>query len=254
MTQKKVQQQKKQRHRERMAAKQKRQKIQVLTIGTILVLLVIVIGFMVFQAVSGGKEKAQDTAANSETKAIQFPYDKQPVLGDPDAPVKIVEFGDYKCPVCRQFDQQLFPQIKKDFVEKGKAAYYFMNYPIINGSFPAELAGESVYHHQPKLFWKYHEVIYKNQKDEHQDWATTDFLVQLAKKHVPQIDATQLRKDIEQQTYLDDVKADQQKGAGAGVTGTPTVFVNGKIVDEQTTFNYPALKDVINKAYEKAAK
>lgn len=254
MTQKKVQQQKKQRHRERMAAKQKRQKIQVLTIGTILVLLVIVIGFMLFHAASDGGEKAQDPKTETDVKPMQFPYDKQPMLGDPDAPVKIVEFGDYKCPVCRQFDRQLFPKIKKDFVDKGKAAYYFMNYPIIDGSLPAELAGESVYHHQPKLFWKYHEVIYKNQKDEHEDWATTDFLVKLAKKHVPQIDAKQLRKDIDQKTYLDDVMADHKKGTEAGVTGTPTVFVNGKMVDEQTTFSYPALKDVINKAYEKAAK
>src|SRR5690349_19654660 len=67
---------------------------------------------------------------NAKKEAID--YKGQPILGEQSAQVKIVEFGDYKCPYCKNFNDQLLPGIEKDFIKTGKASLYFMNYSFIN--------------------------------------------------------------------------------------------------------------------------
>lgn len=246
---------KKQRQQERMEAAKQKKRIRSMMFGTIAALIILVGGFAIYYASAGAPSDQGETASGSSGQgSSKFAYDQQPMLGDPEAPVKIVEFGDYKCPVCQQFDAKLFPKIKKNFIDTGKVAYYFMNFPIIPGSVPAELASESVFHHSPDLFWKYHDAIYANQGPEDEDWATAEFLVQLAKKHVPGIDTEQLKKDIEEQTYLDEVKSDKQKGNSLGVQGTPTLFVDGEMLDWEHTSQWPKLKSAIQKAYEEATK
>lgn len=262
MSQKKIKQQKKQRLREREAAKQKKRKIQALMAGTIGALIILVLGFGIYHyTTSGGSESGKPTQTTKSTNHKQgstgsdgpFHYRLQPVLGDPNAPVKIVEFGDYRCSVCYHFDQNFFPKIKKNFIQKGKVAFYFMNYPILGkGSVRAALASESVFHRNPDVFWKYHETVYAHRGPESEHWATTDYLVSLAKKYVPKIDAAQLRKDIVNGTYASNVKVDYEKGKALGVQGTPTLFVNGQMLSWPQTSQYPKLKAAINKAYKEA--
>src|SRR3954463_6148013 len=67
---------------------------------------------------------------NAKKEAID--YAGQPFLGEKSAPVKIVEFGDYKCPYCKNFNDSLLPSIEKDLIDTGKASLYFMNYSFIN--------------------------------------------------------------------------------------------------------------------------
>ena len=69
------------------------------------------------------------TDAKQETVAID--YAGQPFVGEESAPVEIIEFGDYKCPHCGDFNNTLFPIINEQFVETGKAKFYFMNYSFI---------------------------------------------------------------------------------------------------------------------------
>ncbi|HET7657048.1 MAG TPA: thioredoxin domain-containing protein [Bacillales bacterium] len=243
MTKKQVKQRKQDRHRDRMAAKRKKQQMRFLMAATIIVLLIIAGGLALYFNHHNNKSADQT-----------FDYKNEPMLGEASAPVKIVEFGDFKCPVCRQFDQTIFPKIREDFVKTGKVSYYFFNFPIIDGSMPAELAAESVFHHHPKSYWKFHEALYANQGDEKKDWATPNFLVKIAKQTVPNLDPQKLKKEIQQQTYQDAVYADKRAGIKAGVNGTPTLFINGKMIDFQTEFDYAKLKKVIDSAYQKAVK
>ena len=68
--------------------------------------------------------------SSNDVKSIQ--YQDEPVLGESSAPVKIVEFGDYKCPYCKQFDASFFPLIDKELIQTGKVQFFFLNYPFIN--------------------------------------------------------------------------------------------------------------------------
>lgn len=252
MTQKKAGQNKKQRHKERMAAKKKKQQIRMMMIGSFVVIILAFGAAALYYANSGADSDSDKLSEQSDGQAqpkkFDFPYNKQPVFGDKDASVKIVEFGDYKCPACQAFNQQVFPLIRNDFIDSGKAAFYFMNYSTIPGSLDAALAAEAIFHQGNDMYWKYHEAIYDNQGDESEDWATPEFLAKFVKENVPKVDIEQLKKNIEEQTYLEQIKSDKQKGVEAGVQGTPTIFVNGEKVARA---DYASIKEAIQKVTKK---
>ncbi|HET7615380.1 MAG TPA: thioredoxin domain-containing protein, partial [Bacillales bacterium] len=173
----------------------KQRQIRNLMLATIVGLIVIFGGYALYHFSGNGASQSSEqnhdgdsSGAAAKDKAAMdsggvkahFNYDAQPMLGNEDAPVKIVEFGDYRCSVCYHFDQKFFPKLKKQFIETGKASFYFMNYPILGqGSVRAALASESVFRRSPEAFWKYHETVYDHQGPEDKEWATTDFLVRL---------------------------------------------------------------------------
>ncbi|GGE07491.1 putative disulfide bond formation protein D [Marinithermofilum abyssi] len=217
------------------------QRMQNLVVFTILGVAVALGLFAVIQAAVGGDEVDTD----------QFDYENQPVLGDKNAPVKIVEFGDYKCPVCKRFEAQVFPRLKKDFIDQGKASMYFINNPFIgDDSVTAALAGEAVYRQNPEAFWKFYSTVYRNQGPEQQRWATPELLIQLAKKEVPGIDVKKLKEDLESQADLKAVDKDKEIARKLNVTSVPTVFINGKPVKD--VFDYEALKKMIEEEAKKA--
>ncbi|MBD2869043.1 thioredoxin domain-containing protein [Paenibacillus sp. IB182493] len=184
-------------------------------------------------------------------KPVEFAYGELPVLGEANAPVKIVEFGDFKCPACRYFSEQIKPRLRRDYIDQGKAALYFMNHTIIGpDSFAAAMAGQSIYRQSNEAFWQFYDAIYRNQGAETVRWATEDFLVDLAKSEGLPVDYDKLRQDIASEAYAEEVNAHNEK-AEAIVTGTPTLFINGvKFTDFS---DYEALKKAIDKAAVKAA-
>ncbi|WP_438347666.1 thioredoxin domain-containing protein [Paenibacillus sp. FA6] len=180
---------------------------------------------------------------------VSFPYENLPVIGEPDAPVKIVEFGDFKCPSCQYFSQQFKPQLMKDFVDKGLVSFYYMNYLIIDpdkDSNTAALAAQSVYHQNNEEFWKYYHAIYDNQQDERTIWATPEFLVELARKENIAVDYELLAADIKNKTYQNEVDEHQKIATKNDVRSTPTVFINGSEFKAPKGLNYNDLAKAIN--------
>jgi protein-disulfide isomerase len=187
---------------------------------------------------------------------ISFNYDKVPTLGSADAKVKIVEFGDFKCPVCAHFSQDIMSKIKTEYIDTGKASFSFENWTIIPGSTPAALAGLSIYHQSNDEFWKYYDGIYANQPSEKLNWATPEYLVNFAKQQGLKIDLDKLKQDIDNQTYASELDS-QNNFANSHrnlFEGTPTVFINGQKIDDSTALNYNNLKAAIDKALTESEK
>jgi protein-disulfide isomerase len=185
--------------------------------------------------------------AQYKPKPVEIAYDQLPVLGNPNAPVKIVEFGDYKCPTCQVFSQQIEPQLKKDFIDTGIASFYFMNFTFIGpDSNTAALAAQAVYHQNKDEFWKYYHILYDNQGDEGIQWATPDFLTELARKEGLAIDYDKLKKDILDKTYQSDVDQHNAFANKSRINGTPTVLVNGEKIENG--MNYASIKAAVEKA------
>jgi len=177
-----------------------------------------------------------------------FAYDQLPRLGSAEAPIKIVEFGDYKCPSCKYFSDNVKPQLVKDYVDTGKVAFYFMNFTIIDpDSTTAAYAGQAVYKQNNDAFWKYFDALFKNQGEEHVPWATSEFLTDLAKKENLPIDYDKMKKEIDEGTYADVVKNHYNIARQLKLTSTPSLFLNGKPVAEEAVFDYAKLKEVIEK-------
>jgi protein-disulfide isomerase len=191
---------------------------------------VIIIGFIFL---ANGK-KDEDTAVN------EIDYKSQPYLGEKSAPVQIVEFGDYKCPVCKTFEEQFFPSIQSELIDTGKAQFYFMNYSFINvDSTRSAKFAESVYQELGnETFWEFHELLFDKQpadlKYEKQDVFTDKFLEETLKEIANDKDVKKVVTSFKAKKSEDQWNKDMELADELGVTGTPSLFVNGKKFEGNT--------------------
>lgn len=191
---------------------------------------VIIIGFIFL---ANGK-KDEDTAVN------EIDYKSQPYLGEKSAPVQIVEFGDYKCPVCKTFEEQFFPSIQSELIDTGKAQFYFMNYSFINvDSTRSAKFAESVYQELGnETFWEFHELLFDKQpadlKYEKQDVFTDKFLEETLKEIANDKDVKKVVTSFKSKKSEDQWNKDMELADELGVTGTPSLFVNGKKFEGNT--------------------
>lgn len=179
-------------------------------------------------------------------------YEGQPYFGKETAKVKIVEFGDYKCPACKTFNEELVKQIDKDFVETGIAQFYFFQDPFIAvDSHRTALFAETVYGELGNdLFWKFHDLLYKNQPEdlslEKQDYFTEDKLKGLIGQIADQKQTEKVMQAFTAKKYQAAVDKDLAIVKRLDVRGTPTLYINGKRFEGTTM-------DDFKKAVEEAA-
>lgn len=101
---------------------------------------------------------------NRRRASVSLSLDKQEALGDEKAEIAIVEFSDYQCPYCVRHAKQVFPDLKKNFMETGKVKYYLRNFPLSfhakarDAAIVSECAGK-----QGKQ-WDAHEYLFDNSR------------------------------------------------------------------------------------------
>jgi protein-disulfide isomerase len=194
-------------------------------------------------------------AFKPKTGVVDIAYEKLPLLGKTDAPVKIVEIGDFKCPTCAFFSQKIVPQFKKDYIDIGKVSLSYQNWTIIGpDSYTAALAGQSIYHQSNEAFWQFYDAVLKNQPDEKIQWATPEYLTEFAKQQGLKVDYNKLKQDIVKGTYKDEVDRHNQFAVKQRYTGTPTILINGRKLDDKTALDYNNLKAEIDKALQEAGR
>jgi protein-disulfide isomerase len=171
-----------------------------------------------------------------------------PVLGNANAKVTIIEFADFRCPFCEQFFTNTESQIIKDYVDTGKAKFAFRQYAFLGpASIVAADAAECA--NDQGKFWAFHDYLYKNQPPETDtSMYTTDTLTQDAVSLG--MDGTKFSSCLSGKTDDSKQAQDLADGQKAGVTGTPTFFVNGvQLVGAQP---YSAFQTAIDQALKSA--
>jgi protein-disulfide isomerase len=149
--------------------------------------------------------------------------DTDPSLGNPDAPVTIIEFGDFECPFCKKFSLETKPQLEKNEINEGKVRLIWKDFPLSIHS-RAEAAHEAARCAQDQgKFWEYHDLLYANQQ-------------QLGKNDLKKY-ATELRLDtkefnecVDSRRFSNLVAEGLAEGTAAGVRGTPSFLINGRLV------------------------
>jgi protein-disulfide isomerase len=158
-------------------------------------------------------------------------------IGPADAPVTLVEYGDYECPDCGN----AFPEIKRLIEEFGsRLRFVFRNFPqysIHAHAGQAAMAAEAAA--AQGKFWDMHDVLYRNQKD------LADYEIsQLALR--AGLEIYKFDADLASERFARRVSEDIASGQASGVTGTPTFFINGvRYVGEK---DYASLKAAIESA------
>nr|WP_222599405.1 thioredoxin domain-containing protein [Aquibacillus kalidii] len=194
-----------------------------------------------------------NTSSNTNS-ANEIDYDGQPFLGEESAPVKIVEFGDYKCIHCKNFNDTLFPQIKKDLVDTGKASFYFINYSFINtDSIRSAKFAETVYKELGnEKFWEFHELLFENHpgnmESEKKDVLTQSFLEEALSKIATDEETKKVMDSFEKDSADAAWKTDMDMVKELNVQSTPTLFINGKKFEGSS---YDDLKKAVEEAANK---
>ena len=177
-----------------------------------------------------------------------------PALGDPKAPVTIVEYSDFECPVCRNLHDAL-RRILPTYA--GKVRVIFKDFPIEQlhpWARTAAIAGRCAYQQKPDAFWKMYDLIYDNQEiiSAANAWTKmTEYAVQSG------LDADAFKSCMASPEASAAVNASHANGEKLEVSSTPTVFVNGRRMVGADThlieqyINYELAKLTTNKSAEK---
>ncbi|WP_229388121.1 DsbA family protein [Lysinibacillus sphaericus] len=195
------------------------------------------------------------TNRNSETtdkttisKSSEF--EGQPTLGEPDAPVTIIEFGDFKCPACKVWGEAILPQLENDYINSGKVKFSYINV-LFHGeeSITGALAAESVFKQDPDSYWDFHKAVFETQPKESPGdvWLTQEKMLEIAKDY-PSVDQEQLKRDMGEELTKPQVDVDEKLYTKHEVNQTPTIKINGVTI--KNPFNYEKIKEMINQELE----
>jgi len=151
-----------------------------------------------------------------------FVLNGSPILGDSNAPITLVEFGDYQCHYCNVFFQSIEEDIIKNYVETGKVKMIFKDYNIIgpdsiNASHGAHCAEEQ------GLFWEYHDILYSNWTGENNGWASPSNLTVFAEEIDADID--NWTECMNGKKYSKIIMDSNNDARALELTGTPAFFI-----------------------------
>ncbi len=158
-------------------------------------------------------------------------------MGDEDAPITIVEFGDYACPGCGGFAMSVKPQIELLLLETGKAKFIFYDFPLTTVHPTAFLAARSARCAQDQdKFWEYHDALFRNQTS----WRlqTSPMAQFLSFGEDVGLNSDDFEACVKSDRHADLVSANMRLGYELRVSSTPTVMVygNGQSLQVPVTF------------------
>ncbi len=152
--------------------------------------------------------------------------DDDPMIGDPDAPVTIVEFSDFECPFCARFHRETLPLIMQNYVETGAVNIVYRDFPIDRihpNARAAHIASECA--DEQGAFWPYHDVLFEGQSR----WSGLG-PEELAGQLVSyagdlSLDIGAFSSCLDNPAINAEISADKAQGGQYGVTGTPAFFI-----------------------------
>ena len=150
------------------------------------------------------------------------------MLGDPNAPVLIELYEDFQCPSCRTFNENTEPLLVQDYIATGRARLVFRQFAFI-GSESLQAANASLCAADQGRFWDYHDILFANQAGENQGAFVDRRLLAFAESLGLDMDA--FRTCFQDKTFQDEADSERLAGQSAGVQSTPTILVNGTIVE-----------------------
>lgn len=187
----------------------------------------------------------EDTQApDNQVISDEVDISGEPMIGNKDAKVTIVEFSDYECPFCGRFFQQTYVQIKKEYIDTGKVNLVFKDFPLNFHELakPASLAANCVFESEGnEKYFEMHDLIFSNQ-DSLSEKKLKEWAISLG---VSESDYDSCIIDPEMSAEID---GDFSQGASLGVSGTPSFVINGELIVGAQPFS--VFKKAIDAALE----
>jgi protein-disulfide isomerase len=163
-------------------------------------------------------------AATPDKSALLAVQPGDHVLGDPKAPVTMIEYASFTCPHCADFHTRILPEIKKKWIDTGKVKLIYRDFPLdqvaAKAAQIAECSGNDRY-------FGVIDLIFRGQPT----WAAAaDPIAELAKPlRIAGLGDNEIKACLANEAKANEVIADAQGGQALGVNSTPTLFINGQM-------------------------
>jgi len=165
----------------------------------------------------------------SQPSKIFVSLDDDPIKGNPEAELTIVEFSDFQCPFCAKFHSETLPLLTENYINTGKVNFVYRDFPIQSihpNAIPAALSAECA--DDQGKFWQMHDMIFENQKswqDQEISQSVTTF-----KEYAVMLGLNSKEFDfcLDSGKYMQEIQNDLNDGRAYGVTGTPGFFVGNE--------------------------
>jgi protein-disulfide isomerase len=230
---------------------------QSLGIGAGIAIACIFCGVLLVNMINTDSTQVLDEITIREITSIKKPtiasfYDNaSPILGDTDAPLTLVEFGDYQCTYCKKFFHETEESILINYVETGKVKMLFKDFIVVNeDSINAASAAHCA--NDQKMFWQYHSTLYNNWDGEGTGWASSEHLHQFAS--TLGLDMNRFSECMSQSKWKDLVNSSHADGRTLGVDATPTFFIidqNNQVLKITGAQHYDVFQEVFDSLLEK---
>lgn len=172
--------------------------------------------------------------------------------GPADALVTVIEFEDFQCPACRQFNALTGKLLRQQYATGDDAILRWVTYdmPVLGqASWPPALASRCA--EDQGRFWEMHDLLYARTEDwiraSNPNTVFVDFAEELG------LDRTDFTTCLSERTHLEAIASSRNYGEALGVSGTPTLYVNGRRINLTRDGSFQALERLILDAAETAA-
>jgi protein-disulfide isomerase len=198
--------------------------------------------------------KAQtDNSTESPFSLSNLIEQGSPFLGNPSAPITILDFSDFQCHLCARYVKNTEHLINETYVQTGKVALVFKHLPNRGfDSMEAHLAAQCT--NEQGKFWQFHKLLYENQQGIDSGWANEDNLKKFASQ-VPGLDIQQFNSCFDAQTYKEFIDNDVKLANSQGFFDTPSFIVVNSVDGSDPEIirgaqPFPAFQSVIDKKLE----
>lgn len=212
--------------------------------GAVIAVLVVAVG--IGAIVQAGRNSTSDSSANpGNTNGTS--NQSVAVVGKTDAPVTVIAYEDFMCPVCGAFEKTAGPALKQ-FIADGKVKVEYRSIAFLDRASTTSYSTRAlnsvgcVVNKDPAAFAEYHDLLFQNQPEEGGAGLPDGKLISMAKE----AGVTGIDSCIKDQEFKGWTQRVTDQSSKDGVNGTPTVLVNGKDVDQ------PWVGDNTQKAIEAA--
>ena len=233
-----------------------------LGIGAVIAIACIFFGVMMTNMVNTESTQIFDEITINEVGSIKKPTfssftdNASPILGDRNAPLTLIEFGDYQCTFCNKFFHETVESILINYVETGKVKILFKDFIVVDGAIGGNdsmnAANAAHCANDQGMFWQFHSTLYNNWAGEGTGWVSSEQLNKFA--NTLELDMNEFSNCVSELKWKKLVNASHDDAVALGVTATPTFFVidqNKNVMKITGAQQYDVFKEVFDSALEK---
>ena len=156
---------------------------------------------------------------------LKISIDNDPIIGNPNAPITIIEFSDFQCPFCARFHVETLPSIMNEYINDGQVKLVFRDFPIQSihsNALAASVASECA--NEQGKFKEMHDILFENQKEwnnQNTDNAINTFIQYASDMGLEE----EFNSCLKNAKYVEEIQKDLDDGRTYGITGTPGFFI-----------------------------